>query len=113
MRLSVKNSQCYGGSIPPLVKGNGVCSAFETNGANDMSKYYYQVAEFRIVDGYRTQEFLTYRSKWWTDNLPVKPGFQTMFLITTEYHDKTKLLYHVDVKAYRRNDVSPSGRKVA
>lgn len=73
-----------------------------------MLERYYQVAEFRITDEYRMQDFLTYRHRWWTDNLPVKPGFQVMFLITTEYSDASRKIYHVDVKAYRRNPLSPS-----
>lgn len=78
-----------------------------------MLKHYYQIAEFRINDDYRMYDFLTYRHRWWTDNLPVKPGFQTMFLITTGYHDEEHLHYYVDVKAYRRNPLSPSVGEVA
>lgn len=78
-----------------------------------MSKYYYQVAEFRINDQYRMYDFLTYRHLWWTDNLPVKPGYQTMFSITTNYVDGHGSPSYVDVKAYRRNEYYPPGRKVA
>ncbi len=78
-----------------------------------MLKSYYQVAEFHINNQYRMQDFLSYRKDWWTENRPVPPGLQVMFLCTTHYSNGVGSPYYVEVKAYRRNTDSPHVGKVA
>lgn len=78
-----------------------------------MLRHSYQVAHFTIANDYQLIDFLEHRKHWWADTHQYRPGFQTMFVLSTKWVDESNRVYHVDVKAYRRNEVNPHVGKVA